>query len=229
LNATSPLFRFIHHIGQIRTLYRLLLGFALGGLAWVLAPAGIDTISRSIAAWDAYAATSLLLVSAAVFTADAHHIRKVATTEDPSRAVAFVFVLVAALASVLSVVALLGTLKDSSHSAFARHVGLCILAVAQAWFLVHTVFTLRYAHLYYEDCGPGGTDARGIEFPGGDLEPDYLDFAYFAFTIGMAAQTADVTISGKRPRRTALLHSLISFSFNTAIVALSISALGGLL
>jgi len=216
-------------VGQLRAGYRLLLGLALGTLAWLLAPTGTDTSSRLVAAWDAFAATTLLLTGAAIFTADARHIRRVATSEDPSRALAFAFVLVAALASLLAVVALLGTLKTLSQPLLLGRVLLCILAVVQAWLLVHTVFTLRYAHLYYDNSGPGGADARGIAFPGGEPEPDYLDFAYFAFTIGMAAQTADVAISGRRPRRTALLHSLISFFFNTAIVALSISALAGLL
>ena len=136
----------------------------------------------------------------------------------------------AALASLLGVVALLGTLKTDSAAMQARHVLLSVAAVAESWLLVHTVFTLRYAHIYYDrDNRNPGLDTGGLEFPGGDLAPDYLDFAYFAFTIGMAAQTADVTISGKRQRRTALLHAIVAFSFNTAILALSISALGGLL
>jgi uncharacterized membrane protein len=102
-------------------------------------------------------------------------------------------------------------------------------AVAEAWLLVHTIFTLRYAHIFYDNDAAAGGDTGGLEFPGHDPEPDYLDFAYFAFTIGMAAQTADVAIPGRRQRRTALLHSLISFGFNTAIVALSVGAIGGLL
>jgi uncharacterized membrane protein len=225
----SILFPLFHRIGRIPTRYRLLLGLLLGGGVWLAAPASVGSISRGLIAWDTYAASALLLIGSAVFTADAQHIRKVATTEDPSRVVGLVFVLVAALASLGAVVALAGDFKHMSHTAVFRHALLSIVGVVEAWFLVHTVFTLHYAHLYYDDCGPGGSDARGIEFPGDDPEPDYLDFAYFAFTIGMAAQTADVTISGKRQRRTALLHSLISFSFNTALVALSIGALGGLL
>jgi len=225
----SFLFRFFHRIGQLPAGYRLGLGVAFGAAVWALMPPELGRVARLVAAWDAYAASALLLIGAAIFTADAAHIRKVATTEDPSRAVGFVFVLVAALASMMGVLALVRTMGSMSPGALARHIALSIGAVLEAWFLVHTVFTLRYAHQYYDDSGPSGQDARGIDFPGDDPEPDYLDFAYFAFTIGMAAQTADVTISGKAPRRTALLHSLIAFSFNTAIVALSIGALGGLL
>ena len=222
-------FRFAHRVGRISAKYRLLIGFGLGAVAWTLAPAGVDTVSRGVAAWDVFSASFLLLIAAAMFTADAATIRKVANSEDPSRAVAFGFVLVAALASLLAVVALLGTMKSESPAMVVRHVALSITAVLESWLLVHTVFTLRYAHIFYDTDERDGGDTGGLEFPGNDPEPDYLDFAYFAFTIGMTAQTADVAIPGRRQRRTALLHAIISFGFNTAIVALSISVLGGLL
>ena len=227
--SPTVFFRFAHRLGQLSATFRTGLGLGLGGTAWALAPAGIDAVSRWVAAWDVFAATSLLLIGSAMFTADAAHIRKVANTEDLGRVLAFGFVLVAALASLISVVALLGTMDSLSPAALTRHVGLSIAAVVESWMLVHTVFTLRYAHIFYDSDGQAGGDVGGLCFPGNDPEPDYLDFAYFAFTIGMAAQTADVTIPGKRQRRTALLHAVISFGFNTAIVALSISALGGLL
>ncbi|MBF9238597.1 DUF1345 domain-containing protein [Hymenobacter sp. BT683] len=225
----SALFRFTHHVGQLSAKHRMLLCLALGVLAWSLAPAGEDTVSRWVAAWDVYAGSTLLLIAAAMFTADAATIRKVANCEDLSRVVAFVFVLVAALASLLAVVALLGTLDSLSRGALTRHVAISVVAVLESWLLVHTVFTLHYAHIYYDNDERHGGDTGGLEFPGNDPEPDYLDFAYFAFTIGMAAQTADITIPGKRQRRTALLHSLISFGFNTAIVALSVGAVGELM
>jgi uncharacterized membrane protein len=106
-------------------------------------------------------------------------------------------------------------------------VGAAVAAVATAWLVVHTVFTLRYAHLYYDPDIDG--HEGGLEFPGGEKEPDYLDFAYFSFVIGMTAQTADISISGRTLRRLVLLHGIISFSFNTAVVALSINSLASLL
>nr|WP_262895444.1 DUF1345 domain-containing protein [Hymenobacter properus] len=204
-------------------------------MAWANTPASPHHISQWVAAWDAFAAATLLLIAAAIFTASTARIREVANDEDPSRALAFVFVLVAALASLLGVVALLRSTKDPNQhislatEGMALNVALSMAAVFEAWLLVHTVFTLRYAHIFYDNNEAAGGDTGGLEFPGQEPEPDYLDFAYFAFTIGMAAQTADVTIPGRRQRRTALLHAFISFSFNTAIVALSISAIGGLL
>ena len=228
--AKSALFRYVHRVGQLSAKYRLLIGVALGVVAWFLAPPDAGPISRWVAAWDVCALATLLLIAAAMFTADAASIRKVANDEDPSRVLAFGFVLVAALSSLLAVVALLGTMKTLSNGTLARHIALSIAAVLESWLLVHTVFTLHYAHIYYDaDDAHHGVDTAGLDFPGSDVEPDYLDFAYFAFTIGMAAQTADVTSPGRRQRRTTLLHALISFIFNTAIVAMSISALGSLL
>ncbi|GAC1369485.1 MAG: DUF1345 domain-containing protein [Hymenobacter sp.] len=231
---TAPptlLFRFAHRVGLISARYRLLIGFATGALAWLLVPGSMSTVSHWVAAWDVYAATVLLLIWAAMFTADTDHIRRVANTEDPSRALAFAFVLVAATASLLAVVALLGTMKSLAPTVLFRHILLSLVAVVESWLLVHTVFTLRYAHIFYDYNDLGGGDNGGLQFPGNGTPPDldYLDFAYFAFIVGMTSQTADVNISGKRLRRTALLHGIISFGFNTAIVALSIGALGGLL
>ncbi len=93
--------------------------------------------------------------------------------------------------------------------------------------LVHTIFTLRYAHIYY------GTDDEqnrvgGLEFPD-EENPDYLDFAYFSFIIGMTSQVSDVSIHSKRLRRLGLLHGLIAFFFNVTIIALSINTVSGLL
>lgn len=93
---------------------------------------------------------------------------------------------------------------------------------------MHTVFTLRYAHIYY-DANPDGSDVGGLDFPGDLREPDYLDMAYFAFVVGMTAQTADVSISGRAQRRLALLHGIISFGFNATLVALVISGISGTL
>jgi len=203
-------------------------GLAAGAAAWLLTPAAVGTLSRLVAAWDAFGVTTLLLLWAAIFTADADRIRAVAATEDLSRTVSFLFVLVAAGASLLGATALLRTIHNLSTAALVQHVALSIVAVGAAWLLVHTIFTLRYAHVYY-NVKEDGSDVGGLVFPGNDPEPDYLDIAYFAFVVGMTAQTADVSISGRTQRRLALLHGLISFVFNTTLVALVISGVAGVL
>ena len=104
---------------------------------------------------------------------------------------------------------------------------ICIAGMALSWFLVHTVFAFRYGHLYYgDDEDEPANHAAGLEFPK-EPAPDYLDFAYFAFVIGMTFQVSDVEISSRRLRRLVLFHGIISFLFNTVILALSISVIGG--
>ena len=224
----TPLFRLIYWLGRLPALARLAVCAALGAVAWFVPAPGLHVLSRVVAAWDAAAWSLLLLFWAAIITADTGRIRDVATSEDPGRLLLFGLVVVGIMASLLAVVVLLGTMHSLSSRAFLTQVGLAVSAVAGAWLLLHTSFTLRYAHLYYDPEVDGGEG--GLQFPGdGEFEPDYLDFAYFAFTIGMAAQTADVAISGRIQRRLTLLHSLLSFSFNTALVAMSISALSGVL
>lgn len=202
----------------------------MGGAGWALATSyeHYQLLVRLVFGWDIFAITSLALIWAGIYTADADRIRAVAASEDLSRLLSFVFVLVAAGASLLAVIVLLSTMHGLSPLALARHIGLSMVAVGTSWLLVHTVFTLRYAHTYY-DANPDGSDVGGLEFPGGEKEPDYLDIAYFSFVVGMTAQTADVGISCRAQRRLALLHGLISFAFNTALIALVISGVGGVL
>ena len=102
---------------------------------------------------------------------------------------------------------------------------LCIVAVTAAWLLTHTAYTLRYAHLYYRDDGDG---EGGLGFPD-QAPPALIDFAYFAFTIGMCFQVSDVLITAKPLRRAVLFHSVLSFAYNTAILALAMNLLAGLL
>ena len=93
-----------------------------------------------------------------------------------------------------------------------------------SWAAVHTAFSLHYAHEYYRGDKPGG-----LQFPSGDArdEADYWDFVYFSFVIGMTAQVSDVGITDKIIRRTATVHGIISFVFNTALVALMVNIAAG--
>ena len=192
-------------------------------------------LARAVAGWDGFAVTNLALIVLGMRLVDTDTIRRVAASEDLPRTVAFVVVIGGAMASLLAVVGLLSTLKNLPEEAKALHLALGVGAVALAWALVHCVFTLRYAHAYY-DADDQGNDEGGLVFPddiGKDckdkLQPNYLDFAYFAFVVGMTAQTADIGISSRDIRRIALLHGIISFVFNTAIVALTIGTIGGVL
>ncbi|GAB3662652.1 hypothetical protein GCM10027594_31970 [Hymenobacter agri] len=137
-----------------------------------------------------------------------------------------------------AVVGLLHNLDKLPPHVCALHVALSVAAVVLAWLLVHLVFTLRYAHAYYDRDEETGHDVGGLVFPDDQndqgetrprLKPNYIDFAYFSFVIGMTAQTADIAIANRELRGTALLHGCVSFLFNTVIVALTIGTVGGLL
>jgi uncharacterized membrane protein len=98
------------------------------------------------------------------------------------------------------------------------------VAILCSWFFVHTIFAFHYAHEYYGDAG----ERRGLTFPH-ESKPDYWDFLYFSFNFGAAGQTSDVVIVSKRMRRRALGHILVSFLFNTTILALALNIGAGLL
>lgn len=220
-------FRALHRLGSLSALPRLLLGLLPAALVYWLTPASQHVITHCVAAWDAFALMSLGLFWSAIVTADADHIRALVRTEDPGRVWSFVFILTASLASLLAVVALIDVMRTEQNGTPGRYAVLSVVGVMTAWLLVHTLFTLRYAHLYYDPELDGGEG--GLLFPGPGPEPDYLDFAYFAFVIGMTAQTADISINGRTLRRVSLLHGLISFGFNTAVVALTVGAIAGVL
>lgn len=197
---------------------------ALIFVALTFAKASFPT--RVISAWDSFSATMLALTWFTIIQADAHHIRQKARTQDLSRTVIFVFTIIAACASLFAVIFLLSTGRNRPH--LPLHAALSIFAVVSGWALMHTVFALRYAHVYYVDSDNPDIHAGGLNFPD-DNAPDYLDFAYFAFIIGMTCQVSDVAISSKPLRRLALLQGVLSFGFNTVILALTINIISGLL
>ncbi|TGE09781.1 DUF1345 domain-containing protein [Hymenobacter fodinae] len=217
-----------HQLTRLTTWKRLSLGGLPALLLYWLAPGAWPLMLRLLAAWATFAVSTLLLTWAIIFIADVGHIRQLATREDPGRVLSFGFVLTAATASLIAVVLLLSSMRQGADPLMVAHVVVSSVSVLTAWLLVHTLFTLRYAHLFYA-ANDAGKQVGGLLFPGDNPEPDYLDFAYFSFVIGMTAQTADVSIADGGIRRLALLHGLLSFGFNTAVVALTINGLAGLL
>ena len=181
--------------------------------------------------WISFALTSLGLSLSTILSVHPLEMKKIASLQDSSRTLIFLFVLTASLASLFGVIILLGSSQHLSGTALSLHILLSITAVISSWAMVHTTFVFRYAHLYYESVTKNKSSSKyveGLEFPE-EKEPDYLDFTYFSFVIGMTFQVSDVEISSKRIRRLALMHSLVSFAFNTVIVALSINIISGLI
>ena len=186
--------------------------------------------TQLVGAWDVFAFTSLVLAWFMISTQDPYEARRNARLQDASRTVLFVVVVSAATISLFAVFILLGPAKNLSPGGFAAHVTLSVAAIVLSWMLVHTLFSIRYAHLYYAEAHKVDRDdiAGGLIFPN-DKNPDHLDFAYFSFVIGMTCQVSDVQISSKRMRRLATAHGLISFAFNTAILAIFVNIVAGLI
>ncbi len=185
---------------------------------------------RMLVAWDVFAGTSVAFAWARILWSNARASERAAKLEDSSRTAIFLVVVIAALASLFAVAALLATAKGLSGGRTAEHVLLAVGTVICSWSLTHTIFTLRYAHLFYRHTRgmPDDAAGSGLIFPE-EKHPDFLDFAYFSFVIGMCCQVSDVQITSRRIRRTVLLHGLLSFVFNTVILALSLNLASGLI
>jgi len=156
-----------------------------------------------------------------------HTIRRAAEA-DPGRNLLAGIVLVSVIAGLASAVSILGRGPDVPASDHSIAVAVGIAAVALGWFLIHTMYTFRYAHLYYYDSDQDGSAQRGLTFPG-TADPDDYDFAYFAFVVGMTFQVSDVQITDPGVRSVVLLHGILSFGYNTAILALVVNLASNLL
>jgi uncharacterized membrane protein len=206
---------------RVTALVRVILSGSVGsivaGVAALVAPWQVS----SLLAWDTSAAVFCAWVWVAVRGSDAATTRRIATREDDSRAAADLVLLAASVASLLGVG--LALLKASAEPGTARALITteAVATVALSWLAVHTVFTLRYAHVFYLDGG-------GIDFHN-EQAPDYGDFAYVAFTLGMTYQVSDTDLTSKRIRTTALHHALLSYLFGIAVIAITINVVAGLL
>ena len=196
------------------------LGAGLAALVPVMGPA-----RGTLAAFDG-AAIIFLIAVAPLFGKDVAAMRDHARDNDANRA------LLLAISVLVSLVVLAAVFSEMRGRASASTITLVVATLALAWLFSNIVYTLHYAHLYYsagddddDDDGTGRRDRGGIDFPG-DGEPNYWDFAYFAFTIGMTFQTSDVEITATGIRRTATGHGLAAFVFNIGVLAFSINVLG---
>ena len=197
--------------------------FAAGVFAW-LCFSDVSWPKCILSTWDSFAGCALAFSWLTIVVAENHHIRQEAQAQDWSRTLIFVFTVTIACVSLFTVIYFLSRANARDLSDLA----LSIFAIIAGWSLMHTVFAFRYAHIYYGASDRPNEHAGGLEFPN-DNAPDYLDFAYFAFVIGMTCQVSDVEIASKALRRLALLQGVLSFGFNTVILALTFNGISGFL
>jgi uncharacterized membrane protein len=208
-----------HGLAARRTAVALFIGLAVlaAGLF-----AGADWPVAVTGAWGAAGLAIVVAVWLRIRRMDASETRAHAQAEDFSRPAADLAVLSACAASLVAIGFTLVRAGDHSGTDKALLIVLAVVVVAISWATVHTVYTVTYGDLYY------GSPVGGIDF-NKDEPPDYRDFAYLAFTIGMTYQVSDTSLTEKRLRRVALRHAMLSFVFGTVILALAINTVASLL
>jgi len=196
---------------------------AVAGLALHALP--LSTVS--LATYDIFAFVILSLITVTIASTTSRQIRSLARKQDVGRTIIFVVVVIAACAAVFAVAFLIHGGKTTSGSRFTLAVLLAAATVVLSWLLMHAVFGMRYAHNFYGD-SENRTARQGLDFPG-ESDPDYRDFTYFSFVIGMTCQVSDVQVTSREMRRLVLIHGVLSFAFNTVILALTVNIVSTLL
>ncbi|WP_010183997.1 DUF1345 domain-containing protein [Sphingomonas sp. PAMC 26605] len=173
----------------------------------------------AMAAFDVAAAVFLIAISTLLGHGEADKMRKAAENNDANRAGLLV------ITGVTMLIILTSVAKELQGKTSIAATVLVIATLVLAWLFSNTVYALHYAHLFYSDCDNDGKDSGGLDFPE-CAEPDYWDFLYFSFTLGMTFQTSDVEISSRRMRRVSLGQCLAAFVFNIGVLAFTINVLG---
>ncbi len=200
---------------------RLLVSAAAGVVAAFFWP-GVDAwASQLLVGWNVFAWLYLVWVAITLVRADSGHIKRLALKQAESAAIVLAIVVLASVTSVVAVVFELRAAKAAGPHHMAPHLAFAFITVLGSWLLLPTVFALTYAASYYRrepDCG--------LQFPNAQktFEPDHTDFLYFAYTIAVTAQTSDVAVTTREMRRLVIAQSVLSFVFNTMILAFSINA-----
>jgi uncharacterized membrane protein len=211
------------HIDPRRAIVRVLISMVLGVGAYYVGAIQAPWQVAALVGWNAAALCLLGLTWAVIVPADAHATRHVAGSEDPGRTLVYVVVLIASAVSLVAATVLVRDARSLGPELSRIVAGLCLLAVASAWAMTHTAFTMRYARLYYRDDAEG---IGGMELPAKQA-PAYFDFAYIAFTIGMCFQVSDICVTSRQIRKAVLLHAVISFAYNTVILAFVLNLVFG--
>lgn len=177
--------------------------------------------TRIIVGWDAGAIVYLAFAWIIIAQADRNTTRTHTQSQDQSGYIIFLFVIAASCASVVAIIFMLHAIKGLA-------IALSIVALISSWLLIHTLFAFHYARRYYAPDKREQSHAGGLDFPG-DREPDYLDFAYYSFVVGMTSQVSDVSVLSRSMRRLTTIHSILSFFFNIVILAMNVNIIASIL
>ncbi|HWN49365.1 MAG TPA: DUF1345 domain-containing protein [Xanthobacteraceae bacterium] len=211
----NPLQRWIR---IVRARPRLFLAILLGLAVGVFLPAEWRPATRLLVAWDIALGLYLVLAFRLMTNCDVNRIKRRAAHQDEGRITILVLVVASAMASLLAILAELGGANRQP-----AHLALAAVTILLSWAFTHTIFAIHYAHEYYdENAHKGG----GLNFPG-DQPPDYWDFVYFSFVVGMTSQVSDVAVTSSTFRRLVAAHGVVSFIFNATLLALTVNIAAG--
>jgi uncharacterized membrane protein len=209
---------------QVRHRPRLVVAVVTGALSLLVLPEHLPRTTRGLIAWDLGVGLYLILALVMMLRSDVDDMRRRASREDDGALVVLTLTVAAAVASIAAIFLELVNVSELARQEQTVRLALVIATIVLSWAYVHVAFALHYAHEFYdEDAGP----QPRLGFPATE-EPDYADFLYFAFVIGMTSQTSDVAVSSSLIRRLVLIHGVIAFFFNTTLLAITINIAAGL-
>jgi uncharacterized membrane protein len=230
-DTPTPHRRLMWPLRIIQARPRLFISIAFGVLVGLLLPHDLRMITRILLGWNAGVLLYFIAVGAMVVAADENSIARRAATQDDGRFTILILTTVAASAAFGAIFYQLLLVKDVHGLLRAGHLILAAATVISAWAFIHVMFALHYASECFSEratkTSPTAKAHGGLRFPG-DEAPDYFDFFYFSFVIGVACATADVNITSRTIRRTATVHCILAFFFNSAVLALTINIAAGL-
>ncbi len=203
-------------------LQRLGAALCVAAVGFFALPDSIAWHARIVGAWDLGALAYLAFAWTLIAKSNAGTTRDHVLSQDQSGYVIFLFVVGASCACIIAIGFVVGAIRDLPFWSRAAHLAMTVVALVSSWLLIQTVFAFHYAHRYY--VGPRGEKSTGapLTFPGG-RDPDYGDFAYYSFVVGMTSQVSDVAVTSPSMRRLTMIHGILAFMFNIAVLALSIN------
>jgi uncharacterized membrane protein len=208
----------------VRSHPRLFFCALLGVVAGLFLPESWRPVTRGLVGWDVAVWSYLVAAGLMIVRSEHQDIHRRATFEDDGRYVVLALAALAGAVSFGAIFAQLGWVKDLPADVKSWHIGLALATILGSWLFVHLSFALHYAHEFFRTAKPddNGVWHGGVVIPGVD-RPDYPDFLYFSYVIGVACATADVNITGRSMRRLATLHCILAFFYNNAVLAMSIN------
>jgi len=209
-------------VRQVRARPRLVIATVIAIAVGVLLPTSLAShaATRWLVAWNAGTCLYVLLAAIMMIRSSSHHMRHRAQLQDDGQRTILVLVVVSTVASLAAIAGQLAVVKDMHGFLKGAHIALAGVTVLSSWTFIQVMFALHYAHDYYAAACHGRKP--GLQFPDDD-PPDYGDFFYFAAVIGTSGQTADVSFVNKPLRRIGSLHCILSYLFNTTVLALLIN------